>query len=285
MQKYPLLSGRLKLEGFGDDALWVSPNAMSTDRILTCHTEAYWRKLQEGSWTRREEKRSGFTWSPELIRREAIIMQGSWECAQSAAQGGVGLNIAGGTHHAFSDRAEGFCLLNDLALSANLLLNLVHVNRVLVVDLDVHQGNGTASITAGDPRIFSFSMHGASNYPFHNVNGISPTLSTETWTNPETFSLPSNSGSAPGVPMGTITLNTPGTYNYDCSIGSHAAQGMVGTIIVEAAASTVDVTFNVNMANEPTSPDGVFLAGGVDFGVAGDNPMSDAKQQKVTHGG
>ena len=170
MQKYPLLSGRLKLEGFGDDALWVSPNAMSKDRILTCHTEAYWRKLQEGSWTRREEKRSGFTWSPELIRREAIIMQGSWECAQSAAQGGVGLNIAGGTHHAFSDRAEGFCLLNDLALSANLLLNLVHVNRVLIVDLDVHQGNGTASITAGDPRIFSFSMHGASNFPFHKEN-------------------------------------------------------------------------------------------------------------------
>ena len=75
--------------------------------------------------------------------------------------------------------------------------------------------------------------------------------------------------------MGTITLNTPGTYQYDCSIGSHAANGMVGTIIVEAAASTVDVTFNVNMANETTSPDGVFLAGGADFGVAGDNLMSD----------
>ena len=127
----------------------------------------------------------------------------------------------------------------------------------------------TLTVTAGETIEF------LNEAGFHNVNGVSSTLG-DTWTNPETFSLPANSGAAGGVSMGIITLNTPGTYQYDCSIGSHAANGMVGTIIVEAAANTVDVTFNVNMANETTSPDGVFLAGGADFGVAGDNPMSDA---------
>ena len=126
----------------------------------------------------------------------------------------------------------------------------------------------TLTVTAGET--IAFQNEGG----FHNVNGVSSTLG-DTWSNPETFSLGANSGSTGGVCMGTVTLNTPGTYQYDCSIGSHAAQGMVGTIIVEAAPNTVQVTFNVNMANETTSPDGVFLAGGADFGVAGDNPMSD----------
>ncbi|MGB0171618.1 MAG: cupredoxin domain-containing protein, partial [Flavobacteriales bacterium] len=126
----------------------------------------------------------------------------------------------------------------------------------------------TLTVTAGET--IAFQNEGG----FHNVNGVSSTLG-DTWSNPETFSLGANSGSAGGVCMGTITLNTPGTYQYDCSIGSHAANGMVGTIIVEEAPNTVQVTFNVNMANETTSPDGVFLAGGADFGVAGDNPMSD----------
>ena len=126
----------------------------------------------------------------------------------------------------------------------------------------------TLTVTAGET--IAFQNEGG----FHNVNGVSSTLG-DTWSNPETFSLGANSGSAGGVCMGTITLNTPGTYQYDCSIGSHAANGMVGTIIVEEAPNTVQVTFNVNMANETTSSDGVFLAGGADFGVAGDNPMSD----------
>ena len=128
----------------------------------------------------------------------------------------------------------------------------------------------TLTVTAGETIAF------LNEAGFHDVNGMTSSTGA-TWSNPESFSLGSNSGSAGGVCMGTITLNTPGTYNYDCSIGSHAALGMVGTIIVEAAGpSTVDVTFNVNMANETTSPDGVFLAGGADFGVAGDNPMTDA---------
>ncbi|MDG2425038.1 MAG: plastocyanin/azurin family copper-binding protein [Flavobacteriales bacterium] len=127
----------------------------------------------------------------------------------------------------------------------------------------------TLTITAG--QSIAFFNEGGN----HNVNGVTSSLG-DSWTNPETFALAANSGAAGGVCMGTVTLNTPGSYNYDCSLGSHAANGMVGTIVVEEAApTTVDVTFEVNMANETTSPDGVFLAGGLDFGVPGTNPMDD----------
>lgn len=167
MEKYVMLAGQLGLEGIGDDPEWHSPVPMAAKNIVRSHSSSYYTSLLNGSWTRAEERRSGFTWSPELIRRESVIMQGTWACAQVASQGDVGLNIAGGTHHAFADRAEGFCLLNDLALSADLLLSNGMAKRVLIVDLDVHQGNGTAAMTRGDDRIFTFSMHGASNYPFH----------------------------------------------------------------------------------------------------------------------
>ena len=167
MEKYVMLAGQLGLEGIGDRSEWHAPTAMAATDIMRSHSPSYYASLLNGSWTRAEERRSGFTWSPELIRRESIIMQGTWACAQAASRGDVGLNIAGGTHHAFADRAEGFCLLNDLALSADLLLSNGMANRVLIVDLDVHQGNGTAAMTRHDDRIFTFSMHGASNYPFH----------------------------------------------------------------------------------------------------------------------
>lgn len=167
MEKYVMLAGQLKLEGIGEHSEWCFPSPMASEDILLSHSTAYFSTLLNGSWSRAEERRSGFTWSPELMIRERIIMQGTWMCSQAASRGDVGLNIAGGTHHAFADRAEGFCLLNDLAISANLLLSHQLANRVLIVDLDVHQGNGTASMTQRDERIFTFSLHGASNYPFH----------------------------------------------------------------------------------------------------------------------
>lgn len=167
MEKYIMLANQLRLEGIGDRSEWHSPSPMVTTDITGTHSPSYLATLQTGTWTRSEERRSGFIWSPDLILRECIIMQGTWACAQEAVRGGIGLNIAGGTHHAFADRAEGFCLLNDMAISANLLLSNAMANRVLIVDLDVHQGNGTASMTQEDDRIFTFSMHGASNYPFH----------------------------------------------------------------------------------------------------------------------
>ncbi len=109
----------------------------------------------------------GFPQSPQLVDREIRISKGTIDCALNALQFGVSLNVAGGTHHAFANRGEGFCLLNDFAIASHYLLGRKLVKKVLIADLDVHQGNGTASIFAGDDRVFTFSMHGQHNYPFH----------------------------------------------------------------------------------------------------------------------
>jgi len=167
MEKYDLICGQLELEGFSEDAKWHRPAPLNPAQILTCHDSEYWNKIRTGQWSKAEERRSGFTWSRALVLRESIIMNGTLECALEAGRGGIGLNIAGGTHHAFSDRAEGFCLLNDFAIAAQHLLNHTEIRRILIVDLDVHQGNGTAAMTRTDDRIFTFSMHAESNYPFH----------------------------------------------------------------------------------------------------------------------
>jgi acetoin utilization deacetylase AcuC-like enzyme len=166
MQKYALLRQQLEWEGIVDEGQWITPGLVDMHPILRAHEADYLTKLELGQWTRNEERKSGFPWSPALIEREKTIMEGTRLCARIAAEGGVALNIAGGTHHAFRNRAEGFCLLNDLAIAA---FDLLHqgLERVLIVDLDVHQGNGTAHITQGVDAIYTFSMHGASNYPLH----------------------------------------------------------------------------------------------------------------------
>lgn len=166
MQKYALLRQQLEWEGIVDHDQWITPEQIATHHIIKAHDADYLTKLERGQWSRNEERKSGFPWSPALIQREKIIMEGTRLCARIAAQGGVALNVAGGTHHAFRNRAEGFCLLNDLAIAAFDLLDQ-GLKRVLIVDLDVHQGNGTAQITQGIDAIYTFSMHGASNYPLH----------------------------------------------------------------------------------------------------------------------
>ena len=104
--------------------------------------------------------------TPELVERGRYIAHATYECALYAQQYGVAMNVAGGTHHAFADHGEGFCVFNDVCIASNLLLNRGQAQRILIVDLDVHQGNGNASIMADEPRVFVFSMHGAKNYPF-----------------------------------------------------------------------------------------------------------------------
>jgi acetoin utilization deacetylase AcuC-like enzyme len=107
----------------------------------------------------------GFPLTKQLIEREITIAQGTIECAKFALQQGVAMNIAGGTHHAFTDRGEGFCLLNDLAIASNYLLEKQLAKKILIVDLDVHQGNGTAEVCRENTQVFTFSMHGEKNYP------------------------------------------------------------------------------------------------------------------------
>jgi acetoin utilization deacetylase AcuC-like enzyme len=167
MLKYELIPGQLLHEGSLSEAELYAPDVCADDVILLTHDADYLGRLDGQLLTAQEQRRIGFPQSPALIHREKVIAQGTIDCAWHALDNGVALNVAGGTHHAFADRGEGFCLLNDIAVAANQLLSADRVQRILVVDLDVHQGNGTASLFREEPRVFTFSMHGARNYPFH----------------------------------------------------------------------------------------------------------------------
>lgn len=165
MEKYNLLPEQLLYEGTISSENLFEPQALPESLVLRTHNAEYWQKLKEQRLTRIEERKTGFPLSPELVEREIIIMNGTLQAALFALEFGVSMNIAGGTHHAFSDRGEGFCLLNDIAISANYLLDEKLAKQILVVDLDVHQGNGTAELFQNESRVFTFSMHGAANYP------------------------------------------------------------------------------------------------------------------------
>jgi len=165
MEKYELLPQQLKYEGSFNKENFFAPEPLEVDQLLAVHDPIYWERLSTLKLERREQLRSGFPHSKQLIERELVITGGSLQASLFALENGIAFNIAGGTHHAYADRAEGFCLLNDIAISASYLLRKKLAKQILVVDLDVHQGNGTAKIFEQDERVFTFSMHGAHNYP------------------------------------------------------------------------------------------------------------------------
>ncbi len=167
MLKYELIPAQLLHEGYIGFENIFTPEPCPEEVILWTHDKSYYRKLSGQTLSGSEQRRIGFPQSPELTLRELIITQGTIDCCSYALQYGVALNVAGGTHHAFADKGEGFCVLNDMAVSANYLLNKKRATRILIIDLDVHQGNGTAKLFEHEPRVFTFSMHGAHNYPFH----------------------------------------------------------------------------------------------------------------------
>jgi acetoin utilization deacetylase AcuC-like enzyme len=167
MEKYDLLPEQLLYEGTIREENLFTPSSLHKEWIVNTHDSGYFQRLQELELSKSEIRKTGFPLSEELVRREIHIMDGSVQACLFALQYGVAMNIAGGTHHAFTDKGEGFCLLNDIAISANYLLDHGLARQVLVVDLDVHQGNGTAEIFANKPDVFTFSMHGAANYPLH----------------------------------------------------------------------------------------------------------------------
>lgn len=165
MEKYDLLPEQLLYEGTLTKEHFFKPDPLTETDVLRIHTREYLRKLQEGQLTRKEERTTGFPWSKRLIDRGFVISGGTLQGALFALEYGCSMNIAGGTHHAYADRGEGFCLLNDIAIASAYLLEKGLVKQILVVDLDVHQGNGTAKLFENEPRVFTFSMHGANNYP------------------------------------------------------------------------------------------------------------------------
>ncbi len=152
-------------EGTLDQTHFFKPSICPDEQILTTHSYDYLQRLSELKITPREQRVSGFVHSKGLIEREKRIMEGTRLCAEKALKCGAAMNIAGGTHHAYSDRGEGFCLLNDQAIAANWLLNQELARKVLIIDLDVHQGNGTAELFRNSDNIFTFSIHGKNNYP------------------------------------------------------------------------------------------------------------------------
>jgi acetoin utilization deacetylase AcuC-like enzyme len=167
MLKYELIPEQLLHEGTVSSSDLFSPRPCTDEIILLTHDQDYLARLKEQRLSDREQRKIGFPQSPELTLRELIITQGTIDCCYHAMRHGVSLNVAGGTHHAYRDRGEGFCLLNDMATASNYLLSQNLKERILIIDLDVHQGNGTAKIFEGVGEVFTFSMHGAHNYPFH----------------------------------------------------------------------------------------------------------------------
>ncbi len=170
MEKYSLLPEQLIYEGTINEENLFQPSKMIEGDILNVHQKQYWEKLKELNLTKSEERKTGFPLSKELVEREITIMEGTKQCALFALENGIAMNIAGGTHHAYTTHGEGFCLLNDNALAAKYLLKNNLAKKVLIVDLDVHQGNGTAEIFKDDQSVFTFSMHGEKNYPMHKEN-------------------------------------------------------------------------------------------------------------------
>lgn len=167
MLKYQLIPEQLIYEGTYTADHFFAPSICEEEIILYTHDQAYLNKLLHQQLSPSEQRKIGFPQSPELTQRELIITQGTIDACLYALETGVALNVAGGTHHAFADRGEGFCLLNDMAVAANYLLRKQISKKILIIDLDVHQGNGTAKLMEKEERVFTFSMHGAHNYPFH----------------------------------------------------------------------------------------------------------------------
>lgn len=166
MLKYELIPAQLLHEGLITDENLFAPDELSEDVILLTHDETYWQQLRDLTLSQKEQRRTGFPLSAALVERETRIAKGTIDGCHYALEYGLAFNVAGGTHHAGTNWGEGFCLLNDQAIAANYLLNNKLCSSVLIIDLDVHQGNGTAQIFKNNLDVFTFSMHGANNFPF-----------------------------------------------------------------------------------------------------------------------
>jgi acetoin utilization deacetylase AcuC-like enzyme len=165
MEKYDLLPKQLLHEGTISLSDFITPKEIERTFVEAVHETEYIDQLFHLKLSEREQRVSGFPHNIALIKRERIIMEGTRMSAESALTEKVAMNIAGGTHHAYTNRGEGFCLLNDQAIAAKWLLDIGILQKILIIDLDVHQGNGTASIFSNNPQVFTFSMHGKNNYP------------------------------------------------------------------------------------------------------------------------
>ena len=166
MDKYSLIPQQLIYEGTVQEKQFFHPDPISEEIILLTHSAKYWEDLKNQTLSEKEIRAIGFPMTPLLVERGRHIAAGTLQCVEYAVKHGISMNAAGGTHHAFKEKGEGFCVFNDIAIAANYLIHSNKFNNILIVDLDVHQGNGSASIFNGQGQVFTFSMHGSKNYPF-----------------------------------------------------------------------------------------------------------------------
>jgi acetoin utilization deacetylase AcuC-like enzyme len=165
-EKYAMLRDHVIAEGVVPAAQVRDPDAAGDELLRLVHTADYLERITRGALSATEERRLGFPWSPQLVERSRRTVGGTIAAARHALEHGVAMNLAGGTHHAFPDHGEGFCVFNDVAITVRLLRREGLLRRAAVIDLDVHQGNGTHAVFTGDDSVYTFSMHGAHNYPF-----------------------------------------------------------------------------------------------------------------------
>ena len=171
MDKYRLVPERLLAEGILTPEEIVEPQPIALEDILRVHTPEYVHAFLNGALERKALLRLGLPWSRQLVRRAFAVIGGTLGAARAALRDGIAANLAGGTHHAFADHGEGYCIFNDLVIVLRRLRAEGRIGRSLVLDLDVHQGNGTAALCQTDPESFTFSMHAANNYPAHKESG------------------------------------------------------------------------------------------------------------------
>jgi acetoin utilization deacetylase AcuC-like enzyme len=167
MAKYRLLRDRVLVERIVPQENLIAAEPATHQALLRAHDADYVEKVLNGTLTAKEQRRIGFPWSSELRRRSLRTVGATIGACRAALVEGIAVNLAGGTHHAYRDHGEGYCVFNDSAVAARAMQAEGRVRRVVVIDCDVHQGNGTAAILVGDPTVYTFSVHGAKNFPFH----------------------------------------------------------------------------------------------------------------------
>jgi len=204
IRKFELVRERLLAEGTLDPSEIIEPSPAPLDDVLLVHTEDYVTRLCNGQLTSKEMRRLGLPWSESLVRRSFYTVGGTLAATGAALADGYGSNLAGGTHHSFADRGEGFCVLNDVAIAIRAMRARNRIRRAAIVDCDVHQGNGTATIFAVDPETFTFSIHGANNYPLFKTQS---TLDVE---------LPDGTGDAEYLE--TLARHLPTVFAHDPEI-------------------------------------------------------------------
>ena len=170
MVKYSMLRERVIQSGICGPGELRVPDAVTDEEILRAHETDYLHRVVTGTLTPKEVRRIGFPWTERMVERSRRASGGTIGACRAALEDSVAANLAGGTHHALSGRGEGYCVFNDSAIAARAVQDAGLVERVVVIDTDVHQGNGTARILAGDPSVFTFSMHGEKNFPFDKEN-------------------------------------------------------------------------------------------------------------------